>query len=132
MPTPRELRDFAEAMVALALASAAVRLLPFRWVVRTMGRGDPAGARREGDTDAVRTAVERAGRRLPWRTVCIQQGLAAHWLLRRRRFASRLHYGILQEPALLKAHVWVTLGEKVVIGEEHGQSHLPVACFPAD
>ena len=129
-PSLAELRDVAEAAVALTAASLAVSLLPFRWVVRSMGRSDPVESSPWGDFRPVRLAVERASRRLPWRTVCMQQGLAAHWLLRRRGLASRLHYGIASEPSAMKAHVWVMLGGEVVIGERHIDPHVPVASFP--
>lgn len=129
-PSATELREFAEATAALVLASLAVRLLPFRWLVRSMGRVDPAGGAAAGNHRPVREAVERASRRLPWRVVCLQQGLASHWLLRRRGLPSRLHYGIAKQASAMKAHVWVTLGNEVVIGEDHIDPHVPVASFP--
>lgn len=130
-PSVSELRHFAEAAAALTLASLAVRLLPFRWLVRTLGRRQGSEGKDEGDYRPVRLAVERASRRLPWKTVCLQQGLASHWLLRRRGLASRFHYGIWKDPSIMKAHVWVTLGDEVVIGERHIDPHVPVASFPA-
>ena len=131
----RELADFAEALAALAAASAAITLLPFRMVVRAMDYGavDQArdAARDHQVADEVRRAVRRAAARLPWRIVCFPEGLAAHWMLRRRGLPSRVHYGLRQTRAKLSAHVWVTLGEAVVVGEESGDFHTCVAVFPA-
>jgi hypothetical protein len=125
-----EVGAFAEAAMALTLASLAVRLLPFRWLVRTMGRRDPVRRGAFRDTGSVRRAVHRASRRLPWRTVCIQQGLAAHWMLRRRGMPAKLHYGIRNGVERLSAHVWVTVEGAAVVGEEHEDPHAPVVCFP--
>jgi len=121
-----------EAVVLLALASLAIRLLPFRWLVRLMGRTDPSLSRSWSDPLDVRRAVERGSRRLPWRTLCFQEGLTAHWMLRRRGLPSRLHYGIRQQAGSLTAHVWVDVKGLAVIGEEEPVSaHAPVAVYPS-
>ena len=127
-----ELAHFAEAAIALALASAAIRLLPFRALVRTMGQGMAKRSRAAGaDIDTkVTQAVRRASRRLPWKTVCFHEGLAAHWMLRRRGAPSRVHYGLRPGSSGLSAHVWVTVGDRTVIGEETSDPHVCVAVFP--
>jgi len=126
LPAAGEVALFAEAGVALALASIAVRLWPFRWIVRSAGLG---GGRGNVDPAPIGLAIGRASRRLPWRVVCFQQGLAAHWMLRRRGARSRLHYGLRSEERL-SAHVWVTLDGQPVIGEEESDPHACVAIFP--
>lgn len=131
-PTPFSWRDsplLAEALVTLALASAAIRLLPFRRVAALAGsvrvRGDP------GDIAAVRRAVLALARRVPWRVVCFQQGLALHLMALRRGIATVLHYGVVQEPAGLAAHVWVSVDDAVVIGGEEAPRFTCLARFPA-
>ena len=126
LPTAHEMALFAEAVAALALASLAVRAWPFRWIVRSAGLGE---GRKRVDPQAVTLAVRRASRRLPWRTVCFQEGLAAQWMLRRRGARSTLHYG-LRSKERLSAHVWVTLDGRAVIGEEYADPHACVAAFP--
>ena len=128
-PGVGELALFAEAWVALTLASLAVRSWPFRWIVGSAGfRGRGGGPR---DPAAIAVAVRRASRRVPWRTVCFQEGLAAQWMLRRRGAPARLHYGIRSDADRLSAHVWVTLRGRPVIGEEREDPHRCVATFPA-
>ncbi len=51
-------------------------------------------------------------------------------MLRRRGMESLLHYGLRQGEAELSAHVWTTLGDEVVVGEETGDFHTCVAVFP--
>ena len=79
----------------------------------------------------IRWAVDTATRILPWSPVCIQRGLAAQWMLRRRGIDARLHYGLTtDERTALRAHVWVeALGETLVGGEDAGE-YVRVATFP--
>ena len=116
----------------LAGASLAIRFLPFRALVRLMGRDRSWQGKARVNPAAVRLAIKRASVRLPWKIVCFQQGLAAHWMLRLRGVRSRLHYGIRPAGDRLSAHVWVEAHGQVVIGEEEqGQEHHRVAVFPA-
>lgn len=131
-PSPAEILLFVEATLALSAASLAVRWLPFRAIVRSLGGGRVQPAATAAQPEAIATAVQRASRRLPWRSVCLQQGLAAHWMLRRRGAASRLHYGLRSDAERLSAHVWVTAGGVKVIGEEEVEPHIPVASFPPE
>ncbi len=130
----RELAQFAEAACALTLATAAIRILPFRTVIRTMGYGGAEHDRGQADADValeVRRAVKRAARRLPWSIVCFPEGLAAHWMLRRRGAPSLVHYGLRQSESGLTAHVWISVGNEVVVGEETTERHTCVAVFPS-
>lgn len=129
-PTLTEFGQFAEAAALLAVATLAVAILPFRLLVRTLGRNCGAGLGEGATGVSIRRAVERASRRLPWRVVCIQQALAAQWMLRRRGAPSLLHYGLKQNEGRLSAHVWVTLYGQSVIGEERAEPHARVATFP--
>lgn len=124
----------AEALVALAIASAAIRILSFRrvgaWASGGRPRGgsaDPAAVRR------VRWAVEAWARRVPWRAVCFQRGLALHLMLRRRGIASVMRYGVAHLPEKgLNAHVWVDVGDETVIGGEEAPNFACVARFPPE
>lgn len=121
----------ARAAIALSLASAAVALLPFRRAIRLSAV--PLGDRAQGLTpeDCVR-AVESVARRLPWRTVCIDKGLAVQRMLRLGGIDARLHYGARHHPASakLEAHVWVSVGGAIVIGGEEATGFAEVASFP--
>ena len=115
----------------LALARAAVRWRPFRDAI---GFGAIAlGPRRDIESGAVVAAVEAAAARVPWRSVCFDQGLAVQRALRRRGRNARLYYG-LSPPGEgpLEAHVWIVLEGQIIIGGEQSGGHKPVAVFPAD
>lgn len=121
----------AEAAANLARAGAAIRWHSFRSAI---GFGAiPLGALRDAAAvdDLVR-AVEAAAARLPWRSVCFDQGLALQRALRRRGHDARLHYGLSRPGAGdFMAHVWVELGGRILIGAEEAGGHHSVAVFPA-
>lgn len=123
----------AEALAALALASLAIALLPFRRVAaaasatgRKSPRADPESVRR------ARSAVTGWSRRVPWRAVCFQKGLALHWMLRRRGIPSVLLYGARRDGDGLAAHVWVDVDGETVIGGEESPNFACLARFPPD
>lgn len=114
----------------LTAASAAVALLPFRRTIRfgsvKLGRG------RQVEIDGCIWAVEAAGRWLPWRTMCIEKGLAAQRILRGANFDAVLHYGARHGAGegRLEAHVWVTVDGRSVIGDPEAQAFALLASFP--
>ena len=118
------------AVVTLTLASAAVSVLPFRNAIR-FGLVGLAPRRLASATDIV-WAVEAAARRLPWRTVCLQKGLAAQHMLRAAGIDASLHYGARHQTGTsdLEAHVWVSVDGKPVIGGEEALAFAEVAKFP--
>ena len=122
----------AEAGAAILAASAALRLVPFRTLAGRLGRGGHAGTEADSETAYwLRRAVLAWARRLPWRALCFEQGLAAFALLRRRGLHATLHYGAATIDGELKAHVWVTSGKTEVIGCEQKENYGLLARFPS-
>lgn len=127
----------AEATIVLSAASGAIRVLPFRQIVRAIAASPDA--ERLADADArqsailrTRWAIEACARVLPWKIVCFQKGLAMQWMLQRRHVPTRLHYGVRQdEQKGLSAHVWVTHEGEPIIGGEEADKHSCLATFPA-
>ena len=121
----------AEALLTLALASLAIRLLPFRKVVGAAGASNRSGGATDpaGEARKVVWAVNAWGRRVPWKAVCFQRGLAVHVMLRRRGIPSHLHYGVSHSDGL-KAHVWVSAAGRDVIGGEEAVGFTCLATYP--
>lgn len=117
------------AAITVTAASAAVALLPFRRAVRF--GSVPLGEGQIGIEDCV-WAVEAAARRLPWRALCIEQGLAAQRMLRRAGTDARLHYGAHRDIGSdkLHAHVWVSVAGRIVLGGEEAKAHAEIATYP--
>lgn len=120
-----------EAALALAFVSAALWVLPFNRAIRlgALPLGRKAMARFVAGDCA--WAIETASRHLPWRTVCIQQGIAAQRMMRREGIDATLHYGIAndQSTGKIAAHVWASVDGRTVIGGEV-LNFAPVATYP--
>lgn len=126
---PRQLL-LIEAVGALGAASAAIRLLPFKRAVRLGSRPLPGTSAVQVSPDLI-WSVEAAARRVPWRAMCIQKGIALQWMLRRRGVDAMLHYGIAHDRSgELEAHVWVVAEGRVIIGGEEAPRFHRVATFP--
>jgi hypothetical protein len=65
--------------------------------------------------ERVAYAIPRVGARVPWRSDCLVQALAArHWLAR-EGVASNLTIGVRNEGGFA-AHAWLKVGDEVVTG----------------
>ena len=124
-----------EAIVWLAIAGLIVAVVPFRnfgfLAARPVRKLPPADEARNLMRRQIRWAIITAARRVPWRALCIQQGLAAQFMLRRRGIPSVLYYGAALHEGGLKAHVWVRDGDIDVIGGEAASRYALLARFPA-
>jgi hypothetical protein len=121
----------AEALLTLALASMAISLLPFRRVVALAASPDRVTQPDRADEKALKVvwAVRAWARRVPWKAVCFQSGLAVHVMLRRRGISSYLHYGVSQADGL-KAHVWVSAAGRDIIGGDEAAGFTCLATYP--
>ena len=119
----------AEAAAGLLLSAVAIRLLPFRRAVRLGAR--PLGRQAALDPAAAVRAVDGATNHLPLRLACFPRGLALQRMLRRRGIDARLHYGVGTQPGgALKAHVWVSVGDAILIGGAEAPAYRPLAVYP--
>lgn len=124
----------AEAVLALGIASAAIACLPFRRLAALLSTG--TGTSRTSEhaqptIDRAIWAIEAAARRLPFKTVCFQKGLALYWMMRRRGIETRLHYGVAQKPDKgLCAHVWVSHAGATIMGGEVAAGFACLATYP--
>lgn len=117
-------------ILLLTISSAMVAVLPFRRAIRfgsiPLGRPQPISME-----DAL-WAIETAARYLPFRTMCIEKGLAAQRLLRERGRHARLHYGARTEGSgrRVGAHVWVSVEGTIILGGEEAPAFAEIAAFP--
>ena len=124
-----------EAVLWLGVAGVAIAILPFRnlglLAARPIrGQKPPAQLRLE-KVRQIRWAILAAAKRVPWRAVCFQQGLAAQFMLRRRGIPSVLYYGAAQDDRTgLSTHVWVRDGDLNVVGGEIAYRFAILATFP--
>lgn len=123
-----------EAAAYLLAARAAIRTVPFRWLVRVFERtphkpeveGEARAERRED----VRQAIHRAAQRLPGETVCFPKAVAAQAMLRRRGIGTTLCYGASTSAGTgLAAHVWLVDGEHAVTGARARDGYRQLARY---
>ena len=125
----------AAALLWLTFARMAIVVLPFRRVgqlasrpVGTQGSSEPS---QTAQSRRVCWAVAACARRVPWRAMCFEQGLAAHLMLRRGGVPSVLYFGAAPDHVKgLAAHVWVRNGDVDVIGCEVASRFTVLTTFP--
>lgn len=135
---------FAEASVYLSLAAMALLVLRFRTIASRLGQTlTPAEAAakmaavpdREADQPVARdvgAAVRRAADHMPFRAECLEQALAAKYMLRRRNITGALHLGVAPRQGYegaMMAHAWLDAAGVEVTGYPVGREFTEVACF---
>jgi Transglutaminase-like superfamily len=123
-----------EAAAYLLSARGAVRVVPFRWLVRLFERAprkpEVQGEARAESRAEVRQAVHRAAQRLPGETVCFPKAMAAQAMLRRRGIRTTICCGASKNGETgLTAHVWLEDGEHPVTGARAREGYLPLARY---
>ena len=123
----------AEAAVLLAGARVTVVLLPFRVLARRLGvrRAESPVTATASDVELRRIgwAIRAIARRTPWRGECLEQGLAAKAMLRRRRIPNTLYLGVAREETGVAAHAGVRSGMFHVTGGADVGAYAVVATF---
>ena len=113
----------AEAGVLLLVARVALRILPFPWVARTLGRAGavapPLSGADEARALACAAAVTRVAARLGMAGGrCLARAAALQWMLRRRRLAGTVCFGTCRDATQrFRFHAWVTLGAHCIGAE---------------
>ncbi len=120
----------AETFLVMLLASLLIRCMSFARLSRLLSAERTGAVASIAEIARLRRAAEAWGRRLPWRALCFEQGLTAHWLLQRRGLASTLFFGASPAGGSLLAHVWVRSGERDVIGCEELEKFAVLSRFP--
>jgi len=132
----------AEACASMFAARIILLVLPFARVARRLGDfvapADPRVAQRAAATTpdeaatarAIGWAVRSAAPFMPFRSVCLQQAMAAHAMLRRRGIASVMHFGASPSGArAIDAHAWLDAAGVKVTGYPIPRDMGEIACF---
>jgi hypothetical protein len=131
-PSTRRRTYSREAMLMLALARVAVRLLPpariFAWANRPQRRSKRFAA---DQARWVAWSIETMSAE-PWiKASCLASALAAHAMLRRRGIASKLCLGVARDGGAVAAHAWIEVGQDVIVGAAEAARFTPIAQFGA-
>jgi hypothetical protein len=81
------------------------------------------------DPELATWAICAAARRVPWRSDCLIQALAAAAWLRRHGHEPVARLGVARGQGTLQAHAWLVLEERVIVGGENGaaDAYVPIA-----
>ena len=115
---PRVWRDVAIACWELARANAAFRRTPpgeLPLLADDEG-GAPLTAPQQSLVERVAYVVPIMGLRVPWRSDCVVQALAARRWLARGGVGSSLRIGVRNDAQGFHAHAWLRVGERIVTG----------------
>ncbi len=130
-----------EAAVFLALARFLVVFVPLRRWRRRIVTERQESALVPPSARKVALVVRKVADVVPFTAVCLQQAMAAQWMLRRRRVASQLTIGVRREPnAPPKAaernpvldysyHAWLQVGGHCVVGCKEIESYSVLPPF---
>jgi hypothetical protein len=119
-----------EATAMLLMAKLAVRLFSSQRVFAFASR-PPRRIRRFVDNEIgwVAWSVETIGSN-PWiNALCLPRALAAQHMLRRRGIASCLCLGVASDGDALAEHVWVEVGQEIIVGSTTAAGFTRVAAF---
>lgn len=124
-----------EAIILTGLSRAAVRILPFRWIAWPLGEHmsstpDEPDASHEAILQRVKWAVGTASQHVPWNANCLAQAIAATLMLRLRRVAGTIYFGVMKDDqGEHQAHAWLRSGETIVTGARGMQTYTVVSTF---
>ena len=137
----RRMRQLPAADIALAIEAAcmltffriALNFLPVQRLTAWMGKAAQSSLAQEEPAQTLRRiewSIDAVVRHLPFTFVCFPQCLAAYFMLRRRHIASKLFYGVTRDADQLKAHTWVKVGDRTVVGGDLESRFTVLTTFP--
>lgn len=116
---PKRVRYAITALGYLALSRVRFAVFPTRRLLGNLSREAvaAAGNTRALDPRLVAWSIAAVSRRLPWRSDCMIQAMAATSWLRAAGYAPEFHLGV-RSGAIddIEAHAWLTLDGRVVVG----------------
>ena len=134
---PAVWRDALVAVAELALANVAFRRTPpsrLPLLPRGAGGGEATlSPRQQALIERVAYAVPIMGLRVPWRSDCVVQALAARRWLARGGVDSDVCIGVRNDAQGFQAHAWLKVGERIVTGGDvSSYAELPPARLHRD
>jgi hypothetical protein len=124
----------AEAILSLMIARFLL-FIPLRYILGRLNEGTWDGVVRPPDDPEaylIGRALALSARRLPFHCTCLVRALAGRAMLRRRRIAHVVHFGVAQQDGNFSAHAWLTAGGGTVTGGREAIGFVPIARLPSD
>jgi hypothetical protein len=133
--SPADLALAIEAGCMLIFFRIALSFLPVQKLTAWMSRTDAQQVAVSPGMAAeilrrIEWSIDAVVRHAPLTFVCFPQCLAAYFMLRRRHIASKLFYGVTRDADHLKAHTWVKVGDRTVVGGDVESHFTVLTTFP--
>jgi hypothetical protein len=121
-----------EAVCMLIFFRVALNFLPVQTLIAWMSKEQAAMSPEDaGQTlRRIEWSIDTVLRHVPLTFVCFPQCLAAYFMLRRRDIASKLFYGVTRDADQLKAHTWVKVGDRTIVGGDVESRFTVLTTFP--
>ena len=117
---PAERLVVLEALIALPLAWAAVRMATPPRLVRLLTAMRVRAPQPEPiESHRITQLVTAVAANLPMRCLCLEQSLAAAWMLRRRGGAAPIGLGVAGTRGAFDAHAWVEVDGRSVVSPRY-------------
>ncbi|MDB5707274.1 MAG: hypothetical protein JWN66_4390 [Sphingomonas bacterium] len=139
---PRRQLLVVEACASMFIARMSLAIFPFSRLAKGFGAFVPPTdprvlAQAEGAAEeqvrtarAIGWAVRSSAPYMPFKTVCLQQAMAAHAMLRRRGIASVMHFGAgKSDDKPIDAHAWLDAVGVKVTGYPVAANFSELGCF---
>ncbi len=132
---PQEKKILKEAYGLMIWGSFMLRFVPMQRMAPVLGvyRKDDSRPPNETETETIwlmRRNMLRAKRYIPWKTRCFAEAYTAKKILERRHINSTLCLGVQKgRNKELKAHAWVRMGDKIIVGGKHSRAFTNVGYF---
>jgi hypothetical protein len=133
---PADLLMAVEALTLLAFFRVCLAVVPVRRIIGVIthskrvtqqSQAVPLAEQEMATARRVQWAVRAIARHFPVEFVCFPQTLAAYVMLRWRRLASTMVYGVARAPSgKLLAHTWLEMGDGCVVGGEESEGFSPI------
>lgn len=128
--------------MSMAAARLSLAIYPFRKIAKTLGafvppndpralaRGESAAEEDARTARLIGWAVRTAAPWMPFRSVCLQQAMAAHAMLKRRGISSVMHFGAgKSKEKPIDAHAWLDAAGVKVTGYPIAPNLREIGCF---
>jgi len=126
---------FVEAAIWLGVARVALRVMPFRWIARFLGKHmaespDRISLVKKDIVERVSWGVRTASRHMPWECKCLAQAIAGKGMFNLRGVRSTLYLGVAKDDGeKLRAHAWLRSGDVFVTGGHRTNQFVVVSSF---
>lgn len=126
---------FFRVFVLLGIGRLNVLVFPFRKIAKRIGLSEKESSRErekawDGSLSRLASSIESVSKYTPWKTNCFNQALCAHWILKRKKYAHTIYFGVAKDDVQgMSAHAWLRVGNRIITGIKGREKYTAVGRF---